>query len=85
MSYLQDFLSRSLIPFPSFPELQVLSISCRITPQHPVAGLDFYRSIADKVQRTCPTLRRIHFPGVIATLVQRNVVDLGTLETNRSS
>lgn len=59
--------------FPRFPELQLLSICPRVmsdTPQLEANG-PLYRLIAENVQRSCPSLKRIHFPGVMATLVQK--------------
>ncbi|KAG9045444.1 hypothetical protein FS842_001181 [Serendipita sp. 407] len=68
---MREFLGKALKDLPKFAELQSLSFCSRV--HGPLTTLDasYYRLMAEKVQRSCPKLRRIYFPGVMATLQPR--------------
>ncbi|KIM31250.1 hypothetical protein M408DRAFT_327516 [Serendipita vermifera MAFF 305830] len=68
-----DFFSKALKDFPSFPELQSLSFCSRVTGSLTTLDSNYYRLLAETIQRVCPNLRRIYFPGIMATLLKRKL------------
>jgi hypothetical protein len=67
----QKFLHNAFEEFPPFPELQALSFCSRSNGMLLPVGSDYYRFLAELVQQNSPKLRRMYFPGVIATVTPK--------------
>lgn len=67
------FLSKALRNLPNFPRLQSFTFCSRVQSDFKAQDEPYYKLLAERVQRRCPSIRRVCFPGVMATMIEPSV------------